>query len=125
MEFDIERHISEITRLRREADRLPEDNPAALMSKIDFLAKCLVYIGRVSSHLDGEYKRVYAQRKYEQALAFTQATKHREAFSEIEVKELREREADAYEQMSRWRNAFSSTTEEIHSLKMRMKIDFR
>jgi len=53
MEFDIERHISEITRLRREADRLPEDNPAALMNKIDLLAKCLVYIGRVSSHLDG------------------------------------------------------------------------
>lgn len=125
MEFALEKHLKEITRLRREADKLPDDNPAALMNKIDLLAKCLVYIGRVSSHLDGEYKRIYAKRKYEQALAHTQATKHREAFAEIAVKELREQESDAYEQMSRWRNAFNSTTEEIHSLKMRMKIDFR
>jgi len=120
----IDNHIFEITRLRREADKLPDDNPGALMQKIELLARCLVYIGRLSSHLDGAYKRVYAQRKYEQALAHRNATKDKSATAEIAVKELREQEADAYEQMSRWRNAFASTTEEIHSLKMRMKQDF-
>lgn len=123
--MNTDNHILEITRLRREADKLPDDNPGALMNKIELLAKCLVYIGRLSSHLDGAYKRIYAQRKYEQAVAHRNATKDKAACAEIAVKELREQEADAYEHMSRWRNAFSSTTEEIHSLKMRMKQDFQ
>lgn len=122
MNFD--HHITEIIRYRREADKLLEDTPSTLMQKIDLLARCLVYIGRVSSALDGDYKRIYGKRKYEQALAHTQATKDKAAHAEIAVKELREQEADAYEQMNRWRNAFASTGEEIHALKLRMKIDF-
>lgn len=122
--MDIDNHLSEIKRLRNEADKCPEDNPAGLMRKIDYLAKCLVYIGRVSSFLDGEYKRIYAQRKYEQALAHVNADKHREASAEIAVRDLRIKEADAYENMQRWRNAFTSTNEEIHALKLKMRIDF-
>lgn len=122
--MNIDQHIFEITRLRKEADKYPEDNPGGLMRKIDLLAKCLVYIGRVSSYLDGEYKRIYAQRKYEQALAHTRATKHREASAEIAVRDLRIKEADAYENMQRWRNAFTSTNEEIHALKLKMRINF-
>lgn len=122
--MDIDNHLSEIKRLRNEADKCPEDNPAGLMRKIDYLAKCLVYIGRVSSYLDGEYKRIYAQRKYEQALAHVNADKHREASAEIAVRELRLQEAQAYENMQRWRNAFASTNEEIHALKLKMRIDF-
>lgn len=123
--MNLDTHIFEISRLRREADKLPDDNPGALMSKIELLAKCLVYIGRVSSHLDGVYKRIYAQRKYEQAVAHRDAKKDKAACAEIAVKELREQEADSYEQMMRWRNAFNSTTEELHSLKMKMKQDFQ
>lgn len=122
MNFD--QHIIEISRLRREADKLPDDSSGALMTKIELLARCLVYIGRLSSHLDGAYKRIYAKRKYEHALAVTRATKDKQAHAEIAVKELREEEAQAYEDMNRWRNAYSSTTEELHSLKMRMKQDF-
>lgn len=123
--MNLDSHIFEISRLRREADKLPDDNPVALMNKIELLAKCLVYIGRVSSHLDGAYKRVYAKRKYEHALAVTRATKDKQAHAEIAVKELREEEAQAYEDMNRWRNAYNSTVEEVHSLKMRMKQDFQ
>lgn len=123
--MNIDSHIVEITRLRREADKLPDDVVHALMEKIDLLSKCLVYIGRVSSVLDGDYKRIYAQRKYEQAAARIKAVKDKEATAEVFVKELREKEADAYEQMQRWRNAFDSTKEEIHALKLRMKIDFQ
>lgn len=122
--MNLDQHIFEITRLRREADKLPDDNAGALMQKIELLARCLVYVGRVSSHLDGVYKRVYAERKYQHALAVTKAQKDKQAHAEIAVRELREKEAQAYEDMNRWRNAFSSTTEEIHSLKMRMKQDF-
>lgn len=122
--MNLDDHIKEITRLRVSADKLPDDSPAALMHKIELLAKCLVYIGRVSSYLDGYYKRVYAQRKYEQAKAHIEAPRYREAAAEIAVKELREEEAQAYEDMQRWRNAFTSTNEEIHALKLKMRIDF-
>jgi hypothetical protein len=120
----IDSHITEITRLRRAADALPDDVPHALIDKIDLLSRCLVFIGRVSSVLDGDYKRVYAKRKYEFALAVTKATKDKQAHAELAVAELRILESQAYEDMQRWRNAFESTQEEIHALKLRMRIDF-
>lgn len=122
--MNVNAHLKEITRLRLEADKLPEDNPQSLMEKISLLSKCLTYIGRLSSHLDGEYKRIYAKRKYEQAKAEVNSPPPRAANAELAVRELREQEAKAYEMMQRWRNAFSSTTEEVHALKLKMRIDF-
>lgn len=122
--MDLKSHLNEITRLRREADSLPNDNPAALMQKIELLAKCMVYVGRLSSYLDGEYKRVYAERKREYAKAYIAAPRSKEAYAELAVVELREKEAQAYEDSRRWRNALDSLTEEIHALKLKMRIDF-
>jgi len=122
--MDLQSHLNEIMRLRREADSLPEDNPAGLMQKIELLAKCMVYVGRLSSALDGEYKRVYAERKRRYAEAYIAAPRAKEAHAELAVVELREKEAQAYEDSRRWRNALDSLTEEIHSLKLKMRIDF-
>lgn len=122
--MNIETHLAEISKLRRAADALPDDVPHALIEKIELLSKCLVFIGRVSSVLDGDYKRVYAQRKYEYAVAQTKAVKDKVATAEIFVKELRQQEATAYEDMQRWRNAFESTKEEIHAKKLKLRIDF-
>jgi hypothetical protein len=63
-------------------------------------------------------------RKYKHAIAYKNALKDKPATAEIAVKELREQEATIYQDMTRWRNAFMSTTEELHSLKLKMKIDF-
>lgn len=122
--MNIDRHITEITRLRRAADQLPDDVPQSLMEKIELLAKCMVYIGRLSSHLDGEYKRIYALRKQTYAKAYIEATRSKEAHAELAIVELRQLEAQAYEDMRRWRNALDSLTEEIHALKLKMRIDF-
>jgi len=122
--MNIEQHTREIMRLRREADSLPNDNPAALMRKIELLARCMVYVGRLSSYLDGEYKRIYAERKREYAKAYIEAPRNKEAYAELAVVELREKEAQAYEDSRRWRNALDSLTEEIHALKLKMRIDF-
>lgn len=119
----VDLHIAEISRLRREADKLIDDNPGAVMDKVDLLARCLVYIGRLSSHLDGYYKRVYAKRKHDYADAYMSAKAHKTATAELAVSKLREMEAEAYEQHRRWRNAFDSTTEEIHALKLRLRQD--
>ncbi|RUS47539.1 hypothetical protein [Cohnella sp. AR92] len=88
------------------------------------MAKCLVYVGRVSSVLDGDYKRVYAERKRTYAEAYIAAPRPKEAHAELVVSELREREAQAYEDSRRWRNAHESMIEEIHALKLKMRIDF-
>ncbi|AHV96125.1 hypothetical protein [Paenibacillus sabinae] len=121
----IDEYIQNIVKLRAEADELPEDNPGALLRKINLLTTCLMYIGRVSSQIDGDYKRKYAERKYEQAKAHREAAKDKAASAEIAVKDLRQEEADLYQNMSRWRNALSSTTEELHALKLKLKIDFQ
>lgn len=117
-------YTAKIVLLRDTADAPQDYPPGALMQKIKLLAECQTYIGRVSSIVDGDYKRHYAQRKYEHALAHKNAVKDKAANAEIAIKGLREKEADLYQSMNRWRNAFSSTTEELHSLKLKMRIDF-
>ena len=121
---NIEVYAEKIVLLRNTADALADDNPSALMQKIQLLAECQTYIGRVSSLMDGQYKRIYAQRKYEYAYAEVNSKPPRQANAELAVKKLREQEAEAYQAMNRWRNAFNSTTEELHSLKLKMRIDF-
>jgi len=121
--MNIDNHLKEIARYRREADAIIDDNPQGLIQKIDLLARCLTYVGRLSSYLDGEYKRIYAKRKHEQAIAEVHSKPPRKANAEIAVAPLRLEEAKAYEMMHRWRNAFDSTKEEIHALKLKMRID--
>lgn len=118
-------HISEITRLRREADRLNDDNPGSVLVKVELLSRCLTYIGRLSSHFDGYHKRVYNRRKLDYAKAYKAAKSHKAVEAEISIAELRDLEADAYEQRMRWRNAFESTQEEIHALKLRHRQDMQ
>lgn len=125
MAKDIGNYIEQVVLLRNEADTLPEDNPGGMLRKLDLLKNCYMYIGRISSTMDGDYKRIYAQRKYEQAKAHVKAVKNKPQEAEIAVKELRDKEAQAYEDMSRWRNALSSTLEEIHLLKLRLKVEFQ
>lgn len=125
MAKDIGNYLEQVVLIRKEADELPEDNPGALLRKITLLKNCYMYIGRISSSMDGDYKRVYAQRKYEQAIAHRDAVRNKAQEAEIKVKDLREKEAQAYEDMSRWRNALSSTLEEIHLLKLRLKVEFQ
>jgi len=122
--MNLQNHLNEIVRFRTEADALPEDNPSGLMQKIELLAKCMVYVGRLSSALDGEYKRVYALRKRTYAQAYIDAPKSKDAHAELAIVGLRESEAQAYEDSRRWRNALESLTEEIHSLKLKMRINF-
>ncbi|MEF2965076.1 hypothetical protein V3851_04465 [Paenibacillus sp. M1] len=122
---DIDYYLEQIIKLRQEADALPDDNPGALMSKINLLSNCVMYIGRVSSQVDGDYKRHYAERKYQYALAYKAATGGKAAAAEIAIHDMRIKEAELYQDMMRWRNALVSTTEELHALKLRLRIDYQ
>lgn len=125
MAMNMDDYLTQVVMLRKEADNLPEDNPGGLLRKLDLLKNCYMYIGRISSKMDGDYKRVYARRKLEYAKAYRDATKGKEAAAEIAIAPLREEEAQAYEDMSRWRNALSSTLEEINLLKLRLKVELQ
>jgi hypothetical protein len=121
----LDNYVRWVTHYRKLADEYSEDNPSDLSQKIDLLCKCLVFVGKVSSVVDGDYKRIYAQRKHEQALAEIEAPSPKKAYAEVAVAPLRQEEAELYESMRRWRNAFESTQEEIHGLKLKMRIMFK
>lgn len=82
-----------------------------------------VHIGKLSSVLDEEYKMIYAERKRAHAEAFIAATKNKEANAELAVSNLRVKEAEAYGDMRRWRNAFESNGEKIKALKYKLRLN--
>lgn len=121
----IEKYLSEVIAIQKELENYKEDNPSDLISKINAMTQMNVYIGKISSIIDGEYKRIYANRKLQQAIAEVNAPSPKKANAEIEIAPLRSQESDAYEQMMRWRNAFTSTTEQINGLKLLLRMIMR
>lgn len=121
----IDLYLTEITRLHEMAEALAEDNAGSLMEKIEHLSKVLMYAGRVSSHFDEAYKTIYADRKRTWAEARVMAAKDKDAASELAIVELRQREAEAYGEMNRWRNARESIVEQIHAMKLKMRLNFQ
>lgn len=121
----MEQWLKQIHQYRKEADAFSEDDAQSLILKIEALSKCLVYVGKVSSIVDGDYKRIYANRKYQQAIEEVNAQPPKKANAEIAIHNLRMQEADAYESMQRWRNAFDSVKEEVHALKLKLRIIFQ
>lgn len=81
-----------------------------------------VHIGKLSSVLDEEYKNIYAERKRTFAEAYIAAPKNKEAMAELAVVELRLKEAEAYGDMRRWRNAFESNGEKIKAMKYKLRL---
>jgi hypothetical protein len=122
--LNIDQYLSDINRFKELAEGLPEDNPAALLKKIELLAKCLPLIGEVSAEYDRLFKRIHVKRDMDYAQAYIDAPRPKKEHAELETFEIREMEAEAYGRMQKFRNEFDSTTEVIHYLKLRLKVDF-
>lgn len=121
---EIKNYIQDIQWYRDTADSFDDDSPGALIRKIEFLTKALTLMGRVSSWMDGEYKRAYAARKQAYARAKAAAPQgSKETTAELGIIKEREIEAKAYERMSLWRNEFKSLQEHVHELRLRLRID--
>lgn len=114
----VDDYLNEIMVLQQQVDKTSEDS----LERAFLLSKQNVFIGRLAAELAKEYKMIYARRKQVGAEARIAAKKDKEAFSELAIAELREEEADAYGMMHRWRNAFESTKEQIHAIKIKHKI---
>ncbi|MDP5277229.1 hypothetical protein [Chengkuizengella axinellae] len=121
--MDVKSYTNEIIKYHQMADELIEDNPGGLVRKIELLTKSLFLIGKLSSFLDGEHKRIYAKRKREYSIAYLNAKSPKKEHAELIIADLRDEESEAYQIKQRWRNAFISTQEEINRLKYKLKID--
>lgn len=115
----IDSYIRDLKVIQKEIEFTSEENYQTL---IHLLSKRLVLVGKISASLSGDYKRIYARRKQMHAQAYINAQKNKAAEAELAVVEIREQEAQAYEDMKRWNNAFDSTKEEINALKYKLKV---
>lgn len=119
-EEQLEEYVKELKIIQKEIEYTVEEDYRTL---IHLLSKRLVLVGKISASLSGDYKRIYARRKQMHAQAYVDATKSKTAMAELAVVEIREQEAQAYEDMKRWNNAFDSTKEEINALKYKVKVN--
>ncbi len=122
--MDIERYIADIDRFKELAENLPEDNPAALLQKIELLTKCLVLVGDLSAECDRLYKRWHVHRDTEYAKAYIKADRPKKENAELAITEIRQMEAESYGRMQKWRNEFDSMTETLHGLRLKMRVNF-
>lgn len=121
--MNLDQYITEIERYK-ELAQLPDDNPAALLKKIELLTECLALIGDVSAECDRQYKLIHVKRDMDYAKAYIEAPRPKKEMAELATFEIRKIEAEAYGQMQRWRNEFESMQEVIHMLKLKMKVNF-
>jgi len=122
--LNIDQYVSDIQQFKELADELPEDNPAALLKKIELLTKCLELVGELSAECDRLYKRWHVHRDTEYAKAYIAAPRPKKENAELAITEIRQMEAESYGRMQKWRNEFDSMKEIIHALKLKMKVNF-
>jgi hypothetical protein len=122
--LDIDQYISEIDRYKELAENLPDDNPAALLQKIELLTKCLVLVGDLSSECDRLYKRWHVHRDTEYAKAYIAADRPKKENAELAITQVRQLEAESYGRMQKWRNELVTMTETLHALRLKMRVNF-
>ncbi|MCC3380730.1 hypothetical protein ACFQ5D_10900 [Paenibacillus farraposensis] len=122
--MELEPYFKDIDRLKELASELSEDNPAALLKKIELLTQCHELIGEVSGECDRQYKLIHVQRDMEYAKAYINASRPKKERAELDTIEIRMIEAEAYGMSMKYRNEFLSLRETIHALKLKMKVNF-
>jgi hypothetical protein len=122
----MEKYLSEIKRYKELCEGLSEDNPGALLKKIELLSKALVLIGEVSAECDRQYKILHVHRdlEFSKVMVDPSTPKPKKEHAELAVARLKLDEAEAYGQMMKYRNEFESMQETIHYLKLRMRVGF-
>jgi len=123
-QLDIDSYIAEIARYKELSENLSEDNPAALLQKIELLTKCLVLVGDLSSECDRLYKRWHVHRDTEYAKAYIAADKPKKENAELAITSVRQMEAESYGRMQKWRNELVTMTETLHGLRLKMRMNF-
>lgn len=122
--MNLDHYIAEIAQYKEWAEGLSEDNPGALLKKIDLLTKCHSLIGELSSECDRLFKRWHVYRDTEYAKEYLKADRPKKENAELAITEIRQQEAEAYGRMQKWRNELVTMTETLHGLRLKMKVNF-
>lgn len=123
---ELDWHIEQSNKLRNQAKAYDEDAPGAMVEIVRLLTAAYDLMGRISAQMDGDYEKVYTLRQNTFTLAKSQAKKGDKILTaELATMELRNLEAEAYEQKMFWRYERESVKEKIYELRMRVRIDMQ
>lgn len=113
--------LEEMARINKQLEGLSENVPSDLQKIIMFNTMLLQPLGKMYGNATKEYKYAYSQRKYAYGTLLVHSDGTgvvKEGQAEVGSKEAREKEAEAEGEMVRWKFAYDSTKELIHSQKL-------
>ncbi|MGN7760485.1 hypothetical protein [Paenibacillus sp. 22594] len=123
---ELDWHIEQSNKLRDQAKAYDEDAPGAMIEIVRLLTAAYDLMGRISAQIDGDYEKLYTLRQNTFTLAKSQAKKGDKILTaELAVMDLRNLEAEAYEQKMYWRNERDSVKEKIYELRMRVRVEMQ
>lgn len=120
MEEKIDENLREFKRYQLQLKQIADED---IVTRINVLAKQLVFIGRLASIFSEHSKQLYAYRKQVHTEAYLAAKKHKSIMAEKAIIDIRKQETEAYGNAKKWNTAFITTKEEINALKYKIKIN--
>lgn len=116
----IDENLVEITAYHKQIMKLSEEDK---VDKIYLLSKQLVFIGRLAAIFSELHRNTYVERKRVYNTEYLKAKQSKSVHAELAIINIREKEAEYYNNYKRWNTAFITTQEEINALKYKVKID--
>ncbi|GEM04515.1 hypothetical protein HMI01_15030 [Halolactibacillus miurensis] len=116
----IDENLEEVKNYHKQIMKLSEEDK---VDKIYLLSKQLVFIGRLAAIFSEIHRNIYVERKRIYNTEYLKAKQSKAVHAELAIIDIRQREADAYNNYKRWNTAFITTREEINALKYKVRID--
>ena len=116
-----DKRIVQLEELYRKANELDEEFPKQLIEKLGIYGQILEILGRMWASAQADWKLAEAKRRETIATVYSLdpegSNKDREMKAEMAAAEWRRKEAQFEAEALRWKNAYTSTLEQIQILK--------
>lgn len=118
-----DKRIDRLQELYRQAEKLDEEFPKQLIEKLGIYGQILEILGRMWASAQADWKLAEANRRETIATVYSLdpegSNKDREMKAEMAASEWRRQEAQYEAEALRWKNAYTSTQEQIQIMKKR------
>ena len=116
-----DKRIEKLEQLYKQAEQLDEEFPKQLIEKLGVYGQILEILGRMWASAQADWKLAEAKRRETIATVYSLdpegSNKDREMKAEMAASEWRRKEAQFEAEALRWKNAYTSTLEQIQILK--------
>lgn len=116
-----DKRIEKLEKLYKQAEQLDEEFPKQLIEKLGVYGQILEILGRMWASAQDDWKLAEAKRRETIATVYSLdpegSNKDREMKAEMAAAEWRRKEAQYEAEALRWKNAYTSTLEQIQILK--------